>query len=364
MIKNSLITLCLIGLFAFGANAQNTSCTQNLNSAEDLFEEGNLLDIPRLLNSCFRKSGFSREETIRAYRLLTLVYIYTDNEALAEQSLINLFKADPEHPLDPNDPAELALLYDKFKSKPIFRVGIKAGLNWTNVNSIQTFGSFNTASTLTAVQKAYSAKVGVSLEATFEYQLTDNLEAIAGLNYSAQSYEVVNSPYAEEIFNVTLTESQTWLKIPIMARYGIQLGSIKPYVFGGISVDYLLAASMSGRRQGGQSATIDGQDLIDDKLRSQLHQSIIGGVGLKLKSKTNFVVIEARYSQGLRNIVETSNRLVNQELVFRAGHVDDNFSINNMSISIGYIKSLYKPKKYSAKKLAKRAKKKETSKQK
>lgn len=357
MIRKCILFLGVVIVCSWHANAQNASCTQNLNSAEDLFEQGNLLGIPRLLNSCFRKSGFSKEETIRAYRLLTLVYIYTDNEALAEQSLVNLFKADPEHPLDENDPAELAYLYEKFKSKPIFRIGIKAGANQTSVNSFGTFGSFNTGDQGTSsTSKTYTPKIGFGVEGTFEYQLPAGLEAILGVGYVIQSYEVSSTPYDPAAFNVTLTESQNWVKVPLMLRYKLHLGNIHPYIYAGGSFDYLLSSKFSGERQGGQTVTISNLDLFGSNLRRQINASVIGGAGIKLRSKTNFIIIEARYSQGIANVVDAGNRYANQELVFRAGHVDDNFAMNNISVSIGYVKSIYRPKKYSEKKLAKRKK--------
>ena len=356
---NKFLSLALIFTFIWGSTSAQVNCTQELNSAEDLFEEGNLLPIPGKLNRCVSRDAFSAEEKIRAHRLLTLVYIYTDNEALAEQSLINLLKSDPEHPLDQNDPAELKYLYDKFKSTPIFRVGLKLGANQTAVNSFETFGTFNTGDSARSLDgKTYSAKVGIGLEATFEYQLPYGLEGILGVGYATQSYTVNNQPYADN-FVVELTESQSLIKVPIMLRYKFQLNNIHPYVYIGGTFDYLLSSSISGSRQGGQLATITSIDMLGEEIREQINQSIIGGIGVKIRSKTNFIVVEARYSQGLNNVVQSLNRYANQELVFRGGHVDDNFAVNNLSLSFGYIKSIYNPKKYSEKKLAKRTRKKD-----
>ncbi len=51
-------------------------------------------------------------------------------------------------------------------------------------------------------------------------------------------------------------------------------------------------------------------------------------------------------------------RYNNEKLLFDIAHVDDDKMLNSLSFSVGYIKSVYKPKKYSGKKLEKISRKK------
>ena len=40
------------------------------------------MGIPERIQGCLTNEGFSKEEEIRALKLLTLVYIFTDNDAM------------------------------------------------------------------------------------------------------------------------------------------------------------------------------------------------------------------------------------------------------------------------------------------
>ena len=52
-------------------------CAVALSEAEDKYDQGRLYEIPEILESCL-EYGFSKEEKIRAYRLLTLSYLFLD----------------------------------------------------------------------------------------------------------------------------------------------------------------------------------------------------------------------------------------------------------------------------------------------
>jgi hypothetical protein len=47
----------------------------------------------------------------------------------------------------------------------------------------------------------------------------------------------------------------------------------------------------------------------------------------------------------LLNSVNMENRYSNRELVYQFGHVDNDFRIDNFSLSVGFEKSFYKPRK-------------------
>ena len=343
--------LCLANLEIFAQ-----SPTAVLNRVEDQFDQGNLSGIEEALNenrgSYFKKDGFSKEEVIRAYRLLTLVHLYNDDDSKAEESFIALLKADPEHPPTAADPAEFHFLHEKFNSDPIFRLSLKFGIVRAEPAPFTNFGTSDIGS---GKNKTYTPGTGIKFEVNYEYQLPHNLEIIGGLLYSTESFEVNDEIVITDTKGAvafSLSESQTWFKLPVMVRYNINLkGNLTPYLYGGYSLGFLSKSAMAGTRSGGQPATISEDVTVS---RNKLAHAVIGGAGVKIASKTNFIVFEARYSKGLNNIVDSNKRFVNQNLLFGAGYVDDNFSQNSIGVSIGYIYSLYKPKKLSNKKYKKK----------
>ncbi|SMD38010.1 Outer membrane protein beta-barrel domain-containing protein [Reichenbachiella faecimaris] len=355
-----LIFCCTTDLLA---QQRQLNCTQKLNQAEDMFDAGSLSEIPQLLNSnrgkCFNKGGFSKEEKIRAYRLLALVHLFNDNGPEAEDAVINLLTADPEHPLSADDPIELKYLFDKYRSEPIFRIGAKFGANQTFIKSIGEFGSYSNED---EVPKEYKSGLGLQAELTFEYTIIENLEVLGGFGWNLNKYDIsYNSITSLEdlyptstSFQVALTETQNIIKIPVMVRYGYPFGNLMPYATVGLSLDFLLNSSMSGSRSGTTTRQLPSLALLDDKLRKEINWSYFAGLGLKVKSKTDYILFEVRYNMGGSNTVRTKYRYSNERLLFDMAHVDDDKIVNSLSLSIGYIKSIYKPKKYSNKRLEKR----------
>lgn len=377
MISNRLRSaVCIFGILLFWsgqglvAQQRELNCTQKLNQAEDMFDAGSLSEIPELLNGkrvkCFNKGGFSKEEKIRAYRLLALVHLFNDNGPEAEEAVINLLTADPEHPLSPDDPIELKYLFDKYRSEPIFRIGIKAGANLTYIRSIGEFGSYSNQDEVT---KEFTPGLGFQAELTFEYTIIENLEVLSGFAWSQTKYEIgynnitsLSDVYPESTsFQVSLTEQQNQFKVPVMVRYGYPLGNLIPFATLGLSVDYLLNSSISGSRAGTATRQLTSLSLLEDNMRKEWNWSYFAGLGVKLKTKTNFLLFEARYNMAGNNTVRTKYRYNNEKLLFDMAHVDDDKILNNLSVSVGYIHSIYKPKKYSNKKLEKKFSKKKNN---
>jgi hypothetical protein len=121
--------ICCICFSPMGGIAQE-SCTQKLRTARNAYQEGKLNVLPALLTACI-KAGFSKEEKIEALRLVTLAYLYSENERKAEQVFLDLLTIDPE--FTPNlqaDPTELILLAEKFDTDPKFFYGLNGGVGY------------------------------------------------------------------------------------------------------------------------------------------------------------------------------------------------------------------------------------------
>ncbi len=108
--QNSFIVLgavALAWLFFTSSNAQTSDCLRN---SQQKFNIGHLNEIPTSLEECLDKKNLKteftiKEEEIQAFKLLTLVYIYLDDQRNANKSILRLLKSDPEHQPDPQDPA-------------------------------------------------------------------------------------------------------------------------------------------------------------------------------------------------------------------------------------------------------------------
>lgn len=359
--------LLLIGMLTVAYTATSQTCTQSLNQAEDDYEAGRLLGIPGQLENCLMSEAFSKEEEIRAKKLLTLVYIFTDQEAKAEIALIKLLKADPEHRLNPQvDPAELFFLYNQYRVKPIFRLSLKVGANSSYPQIIQDYGTQHTerfpafyngrtadGETSYAVgDEQFEATNGLGIgywaDLMVERHLKNGLELGFGGQFRISNYNV--DVFQHQGLSTSLTNQQVYLRAPLLARYTFGYDNrdknILPYLFAGGSFDYLLSANYSeATRVGGISFTLGDNDLIAVNQVNQINYSLFGGVGIKLRLKTHFLTFEARYDNSRLNYINGEERMTNQESTFDLAFQESDLSLNFISFSVGYTRSIYSPKK-------------------
>lgn len=342
----------------------SSRCTQNLSLAEDQYKAGILQGIPDRLNSCLRAGNFSKEETIRAYKLLTLVYIFDDNEKLADDNMVQLLKADPEHAYDIiADPAEFIFLYNKYRTKPIFRIGVTFSNSITSANVIRSFNS----NPVNRETKSYATGTGLGAAISIEKEFFNYFEGVFSVGYFNKQFSYTQSDFGFETDpspndnpsrGFSVLESQNWLDANVGVRAFYPLGNFRPYVYLGGAVNYLQSAAETGTRGAVSTSNIN---LVETENREQLNFSLVYGAGVKIKQKVNFVNFEVRYMNGLTNVVQGDNRFplpqsfqantINdiedqrQNRLYSVGIVDDNFSVNSLFFSIGYIKSFYNPKK-------------------
>lgn len=378
MKKFLLISVCICPLFY----VQAQTCTQKLSQAERDYEAGKLLQLPETIRELFaedeKSDCLTHEEEIRAWKLLTKTYVFTDNEIEADNAIIGLLKSDPEHVLDKQvDPRELFFLMDQFRTDPILRIAIKIGANISAVNVIDG-QQYSTAPTSGAYNfpKFYNGKTsngddtyaidgiaedfvsqeglapGITFELSAERHIVKGLEVGLGVqyrqsNYNVESYIIGNNTYA------SLTNRQVYLRTPALLRYNLwyddhEKHKLKPYVYMGASMDFLLSAKyVNASRSGGTSFTLQEEDADLEQLNqvNELDYSIFGGMGVKLRVKTHYLTIEARYDNALNNYINPDNRFAKKSTVFDSAFMEDNLSLNNLSLTIGWSHSIYSPKK-------------------
>ena len=332
------------------------SCSQKLERAEDLYDQGKLLEIDALISGCLSDEGFSEAEAVRARKLLTKVAIFTDNEPKAEEEFVELLRLDPVHILQPEDPSELRVLRSKFRTWPVYRLEFKGGANLSMVGVKQEYSTF----TSDAREKDYGDPIGLGfqVEVDITRHIKNGIEVGAGVQYRISKYTIKSEPEGtfDGLFLSNITNSQTMIRMPIFGRYNFNysyLGErpLTPFVFAGFSVDYLLKANYSdASRSGGTSVAIsrdDGNLKTFDQVNN-LNFSILAGLGAKwTMKKGNFVFAEVRYdkSLGLYNVPE--NRYSNQKIYGDLQFVEDDVLLNFLSINVGIIKSVFKPEKLS-----------------
>jgi len=115
--RNNLTPILLVcfGLAFQQTMAQTTSCAQTIRLATSVYEQGRLHELPDLLKNCLN-SGFTQQERVTAYKLLTLSYIYLEEPEKADESMLKLLETNPYFEINAAvDPAEFIALYNTFR---------------------------------------------------------------------------------------------------------------------------------------------------------------------------------------------------------------------------------------------------------
>src|SRR5258708_35440247 len=90
-----LLSLLFLVLQSISVLSQDTNCEQTLSQATAEFDAGRFYNLPSILKPCL-DNGFSKEQKVRSYLLLTQSYLILHHPLSAEHSYLQLITADPE----------------------------------------------------------------------------------------------------------------------------------------------------------------------------------------------------------------------------------------------------------------------------
>jgi outer membrane protein W len=340
----AVILIFLLGALQSRIYAQNSDCEATLTLAAAEFEAGRFVGLPGILKSCLDK-GFSTEQKVRAYLLLTQAYLILDDPASAENSYLQLLKADPEFVADASrEPIDVYYLSKKFTSTAIFTPHFHAGANTSLPRIIY---GLNTSSGVNQLKVDRTLKIGFQAGGDVDWNIDEKWSLSIGAAYSRKSFKTVYNDNNQG-YQGTFVEKQDWIDIPLILKYSRDSGRFRPFVYAGLSANLLLNAKLSP----------DGKDyFISEPINQQVSQapdqsitfmrnffnrSIVLGGGYKYKVGKNFFYFDVRYMAGLNNIAKNGQF---NPLLVQFEYQSDFFRLDNLSISIGYVKPLYDPRK-------------------
>lgn len=336
-IVGGLILTCVIHIGIF---AQGNSCEAQLNAATAEFNAGRFYGIPAMLKPCIDK-GFSREQRQRAFLLLTQAYLLLDDPIGADNSYLEVLRANPEFLADTaRDQIDVVYLSKRFTAAPIFSLSGKIGGNIAPVRVISTINSSGEPDE----KNNYKARIGFRLGAGVDWHISEQLAVTAELNYGFTSYKKNQIKFNNDLEE--FTDKQSWFAVPLGVKYTFRIREqIRPYVSAGYAFNILLSdrgqIKMFKRDVGEGSLNESSPDISFFEYRRKISTSFFVGGGAKYKVGINFLFAEMRYNFGLTNLVTNPYG----QTAFEYGHVDDYFRLDNFSISVGYIKPLYKARK-------------------
>ncbi len=345
----SIVGLIVTSMLSASVWAQGNTCEEQLNAATAEFDAGRFYGVPTMLKPCIDK-GFSREQRQRAFLLLTQTYLLLDDPIGADNSYLELLRANPEFlPDTALHQIDVVYLSKRFTATPIISWFVRIG---GNVSPIEVISTINPSGT--PVRNDYALKPGWQVGGGVDWNLTEKIALTGELNYSFTAYKKnqfkfpTQVPDEEEFY-----DKQNWVSIPFSIKYSDTKGQIRPYGFVGYAVSLLVTdkgqIQLSKRdSQGNSEAPVTLEEsspsLDFEDYRNRVNTSFFFGGGARYKLGINFLFAEMRYSFGLRNVVTETSTFDNAGPAVEYGHVDDYFRMDNLSVSIGFVKPMYKPR--------------------
>ncbi|MCX6326554.1 MAG: outer membrane beta-barrel protein [Bacteroidia bacterium] len=337
-----LLYLVLLGFLPGIAYSQEAgSCAEKLKNAQSFFDKGQVEQVPPMLVECM-KSGFNREESLAAYKLLIQAYLFEDKLELADSTMLAFLKKNPEYQVSPTDHSSFVHLFSNFNVKPVVHISLHLG---TNIPFL-TFISPETVASVPGKSPYTTKAVNLfgSVEAKFE--LNKKLELNIEAGYSQLAFTNVEDFMG--IGKTTYNESQNRLELPMSVTYNFKsFGKFTPYGRFGFGPAITLGATAKKPTYIPTDLTSNpfaGTDI--DRTDSRIFMDIFTqlGAGIKLKTSRGFITAEIRSNLGILNQTVRGGPSA-EELWYSYFYDDDGFHINSLNISIGYTQIFYKPSK-------------------
>ena len=335
----------VLSLFPIAAHAQD-DCSKTLQEARNLYDLGMIDEIPKMLAPCMQE-GFSRPQKIEAYKLLILAYLFDDDQFDAERTMTEFLKKYPEYEIMPNDPVEFIHLFETYRTTSEFSFGLTVGLNLTNPRIIEPFSMFDLNKAELSNKTLSGYQIGVSAGRYVSKRMMVNMELLlAQHRYSFTDKDTITKLGGNQQLNESYTYEENLKKIslPVTVIYEINDGKLLYFIRAGASVNYVL--SVSGLPSGiNNKQPIPGTNTDMKNYRSTFYFNAIAGIGIHYKIPRGFLALDLRYNLGISNLVLSEKRYENTYLYSQFKYLDDDFSLQTFSFSVGYYFSFYSPKK-------------------
>jgi len=346
MMRHQLILMLFIGFIPVaGLSQESGSCAEKLKNAQTLFDRGQVEQVAGLLSDCM-KSGFNREESLAAYKLIIQTYLFEDELQKADSAMLDFLQRNPEYQLSPTDHSSFVHLYNNFQVKPVVQISVHLGTN----RPFMTFVNFRSEEDIPAVgdYSTQSLNLYGSIEAKFK--LSEKLELNLETGYSQLSF--TNTEDFMGIGTTTYTEKQIRIEVPLSATYNFKgLGKFTPYCRLGLgpalTLSSVATAAFEPSDINGTPRTGPAIDREDSRISIDLFTQI--GAGIKYKTRGGYMFAEVRsnfgiFNQAVREALPDETHS-SQELGHFYFYEDDDINLNTANFSIGYTLIFYKPSK-------------------
>jgi len=235
-------------------------------------------------------------------------------------------------------------------------IGVRGGVNFSSAtvqNSYSVF-SFTQSPTEGYDDKQYHAfsLPGLQFGFSVSYEFLQGLSANILPSYASYRFSYDNSfrwydttnPDVNVSTNYTVETRLQYINLPLTFKYELSRGKFKPYVQAGGYYEFLTDAlkkvdSRSIDQASGSDSEINETKLsagINDRTK-KANYGILGGAGFTYNLGNARVGLEVNYRYGLQNLDNGEMKYSDNQLVTGTYDVPDDYSLNNLELSMQVI---------------------------
>jgi opacity protein-like surface antigen len=362
----SLFLLVLCVLSAHGQQAPaltDVECDQKLAQADAEFNAGHFYVIPSILNGCLTGGKLSKDQLVQAYLLLCQAYLILDDPTTAGDNYLKLLREDPEFvPNEHDHPIDIVYLSKQYTATPIFTPHFRLGLSASFFKSI-----YSLSTEPYPLSPQNPLRIGFQLGAGLDWNINDNLSLCIEGDIANRGYQrIVTSQATGDETNVQA--NQWWIDVPLYVKYTFAINEVvRPFGYVGAAANYLISANNQFtytdiKSTGGQLVS-EGPAVTVTNQRNQFSWSLVAGGGVRYKIGKNFVYADLRYMAGMSNLANEATIYYRDpgdivkpqqigdanyyltENITRYHYLSDLFKMDNLSLTFGFVKPLYDPRK-------------------
>ncbi len=349
--------LPLLLLIALSGNVSSQDgCSFILEEAQEMFNAGLIESVPEKLAGCI-ESGLRAEEKIQAYKLVILSYLFDDNYEEADATMLRFLNEFPSYEPVATDPLEFLKLMETYDTRPVLLIGGSFGINFS-FPVVHNTGRMGTHDFVNHPGSYVPGGVGINVSFRLDKRIGPGLYLSGEFLSMSSRYEYTleneSDPgaFTGDITDFSIigyNETQNRMALPVGLSYAFAEGDFKPFISIGVSPCILIAATADGTRDYSTTGTFRYNPVSvvnEDILPARKTFSLLtyAGVGLKYKLGPGEFFLDARYCLNLQNQVKTSGRFEGK-LPWDILYVSDNFTMNSLGFSVGFMLPVYNPKK-------------------
>ncbi len=218
--------------------------------------------------------------------------------------------------------------YTVFKKKKSY-LALLGGFNYSLPQVTDRYAVLSTSPMTDEVNEKEYGKLGKNKGAQFgirySYNFTNTLSAVAGFGYQTQSFNYLTQYAWEDTVSNQNFEREmhheqriSYFTLPILARWDLTQGQFKPYIQGGIFMDFRHQASkmitydntLDGEETENQTSSSGGGDITDNT--QKFNMGLMAGAGVHYYTKYVTFGVETNFRYGFLKTINDNTRYMDQ----------------------------------------------------